>query len=180
MSLSNPATNAQSAAGNYICAILDLLGDRDPVAVQQQFPKALRSAVAGLGDDELRRPEPPGKWSIIEVVQHIADVELVYGYRLRMTVAHDTPAIQSFDQDLWASRLHYQESVLEDALEQIEVLSRVHLRLLRSLAACDWSRHGVHAERGNESIDRLARLHAGHGLAHLRQIGRIRGTHAGV
>ena len=179
MSLSNPATNAQSGASDYICAILDVLGDRDPVAVQEQFPNALRSAVAGLGDEELRRLESAGKWSIIEVVQHLADVELVYGNRLRMTAAQDTPAIQSFDQDLWASRLRYQESVLEDALEQIKVLSRVHVRLLRSLAPCDWSRYGVHAERGNESIDRLARLHAGHGLAHLRQIERIRGVHSG-
>ena len=170
----NPAGGTAADAAAYTAALLDLLGDRDPLAVQRTQSAALRAAVAGLTSDVLRRPEAPGKWSIVEVLQHLADTELVYGYRMRMIVAHDDPPIQGYDQDRWAGRLHYRDVDPAEALEQHDVLRRANLRFLERLAPAEWERTGIHSERGPESVRHVVRLVAAHDLLHLRQIDRIR------
>lgn len=174
MRFTNPADAAPEAAAAYVRALLDLLGDRDPLAVQRQTVAAVRAAVAGLDEAALRRPEAPGKWSVVEVVQHLADSELVTAYRLRMIAAHDTPPIQGYDQDRWAQRLHYADARLDDALEQLDVLRRANLQLLERLTPDEWERTGLHSERGPESLRHLTRLIAAHDLVHLRQIERVK------
>lgn len=170
-------SNAAASADAYVQGLLSLLGDRDPLEVQAELPAAIETATRGLDDATLRRPERPGKWSILEVVQHLADTEIVHGFRLRMILAHDTPAIQAYDQDLWARELGYARVDLYDALEQISVLRRANLRLVRPLDAAHLARYGVHAERGKESVAHLTRLLAGHDLVHRRQIERIKEAH---
>jgi hypothetical protein len=54
----------------------------------------------------LRRPEAPGEWSVAEVLQHLADSDLITGYRIRLMLAQDNPPIPGYDQDAWARRLH--------------------------------------------------------------------------
>jgi hypothetical protein len=172
--LSNPAGAAAGAADSYTRALLDLLGDRDPIVVQGDLSSSVERAVAGMSDAALRQPEKPGKWSVIEVVQHLADSEIVYAYRLRMILASDTPPIPGYDQDAWATRLRYAETSLPDALAQIRILRGRTLHLLRGLRPEEWERAGIHAERGRESVRHLTKLMAGHDLVHLRQIARIR------
>jgi hypothetical protein len=171
---SNPAGAATAGAAAYVRALLELLGDRDPVAVLERLPEDLAAAVAGLDDAALRRPEREGKWSVVEVVQHLADSEIVYGYRARLIVAEDRPAIPGYDQDAWARRLRYRQVALADALEQLGVLRRANLRWLATLGPEERRRAGVHAERGVESVEQIVRLLAAHDLVHLRQIARIR------
>ncbi len=174
MSFSNPAAGAKNAASAYVTALLNLLGDRDPLAVQEKLIPSLEAAVKGLGAAALRQPEQPGKWSIMEVIMHLADTEMVTAFRLRMILAHDTPPIPAYDQDLWAKQLRYNDAQLEDALEQLRAVREANLRLLRSLSPEQWRRYGIHEERGEESIERLAKMIAGHDLAHLNQIERIK------
>ena len=171
---SNPAGAAKEAAERYTRALLELLGDRDPLVVQSELPDAVERAVGGMTDAQLRQPEKPGKWAVIEVVQHLADSEIVYGYRIRMILAADTPAIEGYDQDAWAQRLRYIETSLPDALAQIRILRGRTLTLLRGLRPEEWERAGMHSERGRESVRHLAKLLAGHDLVHLRQIARIK------
>ena len=171
---SNPAGAAKEAAAGYTRALLDVLGDRDPLAVQSELPDALERAVAGLSEAERRRPEKPGKWSVIEVVQHLADSEIVYGYRIRLILAGDTPVIEGYDQDAWARRLRYIDTSLPDALAQVRILRNRSLVLLRGLTAEEWERAGMHGERGRESIRHITKLLAAHDLVHLRQIERIK------
>jgi len=169
--------NIESAAiesAAYIDAVLELLGDRDPVRVLRETPEWLRHATAGLSDAELHRPEAPGKWSMLAVVQHLADSELVWAYRLRMVVAHERPEITGYDQDAWAERLRYDEARREPALAMIETLREANLRLIDSLDEAERRRAGIHSERGEESIDHMVRLYAGHDLVHRRQLERIR------
>ena len=132
------------------------------------------AAVRGLGEAALRRPEKPGKWSVLQVVQHLADSDLVWAYRVRRILADDRPTISGYDQDLWAERLRYADARLEDALEQFAAVRRANLRLLRALEPDQWSRVGIHSERGEESVAHLTKLYAAHDLVHLRQIARIR------
>jgi hypothetical protein len=123
------------------------------------------------------RAEAPGKWSIRDVVQHLADSELVGGFRLRMVLAHDRPRLTGYDQDLWADRLEYGSVDIGEALEQFTVLRRANARLWARLTPVDLKRIGIHGERGEESLDRMRRLYAGHDILHLRQLERI---HAAV
>jgi hypothetical protein len=134
----------------------------------------LRRLVAALDARQLATPEAPGKWSIVEVVQHLADTEIVYGYRLRATVAENRPALAGYDQDAWATRLHYRDVALEDALGQLTALRTANLRWLGTLSPEERCRVGIHAERGEESVEHGLLLLAGHDLVHRRQIERIR------
>jgi uncharacterized damage-inducible protein DinB len=170
----NPASGAAGHAGAYVAAVLDLLGTRDPLTVVRATPAAVASAIAGLSDERLRKPERPGKWSINQVLHHLADSDLVWGWRVRLILAQDRPAITGYDQDLWTERLRYDEGNPEDALETFRVLRRANLRLVERASPQDLQRVGVHAERGEESLDHLVRLYAGHDLLHLQQIERIK------
>lgn len=174
MQFANPASAAKAAAPAYTRALLELLGDRDPLVEMGQLLSRLRPLVEGVSADRLRQPERPGKWSIIEVVQHLADSEIVYGYRVRTVLTRPTPPLPGYDQDAWATTLRYRDVPLKDALQQLEVLREVNLRLLRSLSPEQLARSGMHEERGEESVMRIAQLLAGHDIVHLRQITRIR------
>ncbi len=171
---SNPAGAAKEAAAQYVQALMDLLGNRDPLKVQEELYDAIVSEVTGLEEAALRRPEKPGKWSIVQVVQHLADSELVSGYRIRMMLAHDKPAIQGYDQDAWANDLRYNDVSLRDALEQLRVLRGLNLKLVRSLSKAQLAREGLHSERGPESVWKLTQMMAGHDLLHRNQIKRIK------
>jgi DinB superfamily len=170
----NPAAGAAEQASAYVAAILDLLGDRDPNAVLRETPVALPRAIEGLSPQQLRQPERAGKWSIVQILQHLADSEVVWAWRMRLILAQDKPHITGYDQDLWADRLHYDEADPADALEVFAVLRRANLRLVERASPADLKRVGVHIERGEESLEHLRRLYAGHDLLHLRQIERVR------
>ncbi|MGH7657123.1 MAG: DinB family protein [Gemmatimonadales bacterium] len=171
---SNPASAARDHAEAYIPAVLGLLGDREPRAVLRETPLALAEAIRGLPETAYHAAEARGKWSIGEVLQHLADSELVWGYRLRMALAHDRPQLFGYDQDLWASRLHYADTDPQESLELFTILRHANLRVLDGASHDDMDRVAVHKERGEESIRHMIRLYAGHDLVHLRQIDRIR------
>ncbi len=171
---SDPSTAAATAAEEYVARLLGLLGDRDPFEVQEELLPALREAVTGLSGEALRRPEAPGKWSVLEVVRHLADTELVYRYRMRMSVAQPGSPIPAYDQDRWAADLRYKEERLEEALDELEALRTANLAWLRGLSEEELDRVGIHEERGPESVRRIVELLAAHDLVHRRQIERIK------
>lgn len=160
--------------GEYAAGLLSRLGTRDMEEVLGATAAALRNATGGVDDATLRRPERDGKWSMIDVVQHLADGEMVVGFRVRMIVAHDRPEITAYDQDLWSRNLRYRQTALPDALAQFEVLRNANLRFFRKLSTDERSRYGIHSERGGESVEYMFRLLAGHDLTHLAQLERIR------
>jgi hypothetical protein len=170
----NPAAGAAGQAAAYVAAVLDLLGARDPMDVLSATPAALRRAIDGLPPAALRTPEREGKWSITQVLRHLADSDLVWGWRVRLILSQDRPTITGYDQDAWAARLHYEDADPAESLRTFEVLRRDNLRLVARAAPPDLQRVGVHAERGEESLEHLRKLYAGHDLLHLRQIERIR------
>lgn len=169
----NPASRSVEAAMEYTKAILALLGDREPIEVLSKTPTAVRKLVAQASAEAVDILEAPGKWSVRMVVQHLADSDLVAGWRLRLVLAQDRPSITGYDQDAWAARLRYAEVEIDDALADFEQVRRSNLRLLARLPESDRARVGVHAERGEESVAHIVRLTAGHDVLHLRQIERI-------
>ena len=173
MTFANPAGIASAAAAGYVRALLDLLGPQDPLAVAAELVPWLERRVAGLDRARLRRPEAPGKWSVIEVIQHLADAEMVMSFRIRMALTEDQPPLQGYDQDQWVSMLRYAEIPLDLALAQLRGLRGGNLHLWPTLTSEQLERAGLHSERGLESVDRMIRLMAGHDLVHRRQIDRI-------
>jgi hypothetical protein len=171
---SNPASSTPSDIATYVVGLLGLLADNDPVHVLRQTPATLERFLETVPAQILTTPEAPGKWAIRDVVQHLADSELVGGFRLRMVLAHDRPPLAGYDQDLWANRLRYREVDVRDAMEQFTVLRRANLRLWQELGPTDLVRVGLHGERGEESLEHMRRLYAGHDILHLRQLERIR------
>jgi uncharacterized damage-inducible protein DinB len=172
--LAYSSSNAVAQADAYVAAILQALGSRDPFEVLAEMPEALRQAVAGLTPEQDATPERPGKWSVRQVVNHLADSDRVGAFRFRMVLAHDAPELPGYDQDLWAERLRYQEIDLSAALEDFTQVRLANLRLLRRATLEDMQRVMRHAERGDEPLHYMIRLYAGHDLVHLRQIARIR------
>ena len=173
---SNPASSTAEDTAAYVAALLDLLGDKDPVAVLRETPAAVQRILEAVPAEIVTRPEAPGKWSIRDVMAHLADSELVGGFRLRMILAQDRPRLIGYDQDLWANRLHYSEVDIKDAVEQFTALRRGNVRLWQGLGPADLRRVGLHSERGEESLEHLRRLYAAHDLLHLRQLERIRAS----
>ena len=171
---SNRFSDAGKEAGDYTAALLGLLGDRDPVAVLEKTPPDLTRRVTGIEPDDLARPEAEGKWSMLHVLRHLADGELVVGYRLRRVIAEDRPPIRGYDQDQWADRLHYDRADALETLVEFRALRAGNLRLVRSLGPVERKRAGVHTERGDESVEHMMRMTAGHDLLHLNQLDRIR------
>jgi uncharacterized damage-inducible protein DinB len=170
---SNTSKDAPELRAQYAKAVLGLVSDRDPLEILRETPGALARAIATLTPEKIRTPEAPGKWSVGMVLRHLADTDVVWGWRMRLILAQDRPPITGFDQDLWADRLDYANADPNESLETFAVLRRDNLRLIKRATPDDLNRVGVHAERGEESAGYLVRLYAGHDLMHLAQITRI-------
>jgi len=172
------SNQARSALGPqadaYVVGVLEALGERDPLEVMRETPTKLREIVSKLPASAIATREAPGKWSIGEVIQHLADSELVGANRFRMVMAHENPPLLAYDQDLWAERLRYSESNVDEALDEFALVRRSNVRLFERASESDFERVGMHSERGEESLRHLLKLYAGHDLVHLREIERIR------
>lgn len=171
---SNTSRDSAEDRAHYAPAVLALLGDQKPVDVLRATPAAAARAVATLTPEQLKTAEMPGKWSVAQVLRHLADTDVVWGWRMRLILAQDRPTITGFDQDLWANCLDYANADANESLEVFAVLRRDNLRLIDRASPADLERVGVHAERGEESVGYLVRLYAGHDLMHLAQIERIK------
>jgi DinB superfamily len=164
VTFSNPAGSAAASAAAYVRALLEVLGERDPLAVLAELDGWLDRRFSGVSEAALRRPEAPGKWAAADVVQHLADSELVLGFRMRMVLT---------DQDKWAGTLRYSDVPLAESRAQLRGLRTANLRVLQRLGPAEMARVGIHSERGPESLGHLVKLMGAHDLVHRRQIDRI-------
>ena len=181
--MSELATVPSPEARAYTASLIATLGTRDPVEVLRTTPAALRAGVQGLASRELATPEAPGKWSLAQLIRHLEHSEMVGAFRFRMVLAHDRPVIPPYDQDLWIAGIPAAAddaaAAVAAALDNIDVLRRSLVGFLARLSPAQRGRVGLHAERGEESIDHMARMYAGHDLVHLRQMARIRAAVTG-
>lgn len=158
----------------YRKRIMDHVGNgQDPMKLQAAAAKKIAKLVKGVSPAKLRKRPQPGKWSVAEIVAHLADAEIVIGYRIRMILGAPGTPIQAFNQDDWVTSGHYEKRDARKALEQFRVLRETNVALYKSLAPEQWKHHGMHAERGEESVELIVRMMAGHDLNHIHQIGRI-------
>lgn len=162
-------TEAQlEAARTYQRDLLGLLGDDDPAAVQAATPAEIRAIAAAAGA-ELRRRPAAGEWSVLELVGHIVDAEIVSSTRYRFILAHDRPDLPGYDQDAFADALRHNEAALEELLAPFEALRAANVALWRRTSPDARARVGMHRERGPESYDLTFRMIAGHDRFHMNQ-----------
>jgi uncharacterized damage-inducible protein DinB len=157
----------------YVQRILGTLDGKDPLKVQKATAKKLHKIIKPLGKKELKRRPAPDKWSIAEILAHLADAELVVGWRLRLILSSDGAPIQAFDQDSWAKTFAYANCDPHESLRAFKFQRELNLALLKSVPKKLWQNHGLHSERGKETVAHLVTLYAGHDVNHVRQIEQI-------
>jgi uncharacterized damage-inducible protein DinB len=167
----------------YKARIIGYQAGDDPLVLQAKAPDTLATLVEGLSTEDLGKRPKPLKWSIREIVAHLADDELVGAYRIRLILSSSGTEIQAFDQDVWARTGRYSTADVKESLAIYRALRQANLKLLHSLNAEEWEMFGIHAERGVESLRDIARYFAGHDINHflqiesiLRQMGKVKGS----
>ncbi len=163
---------AVSAPGTYREKLFNLLAGRDPIEVLGQTASTLADIVTRHPAEVLRGRAIPGKWTPNEIIGHLTDSEWVYGYRLRLILCEDEPAILGFRQDAWVAALRHNEREPSELVEIFRTLRVLNLSVWRRMSPEDFERSGQHNERGAESLAAMLQLLAGHDLSHLQQIGR--------
>jgi hypothetical protein len=151
------------------------LNGQEPVPVLNTTAERLRTLTAGLTAAQVDNPPAPRKWSICNIVTHLADCEIVFSFRLRQTLAPslDQPhaIIQPFDQDAWSR--HYNAYQLEPALALFQAARNWNLLFLNAVSREDRHRRTTHPERGTMTLWTIVETMAGHDINHLQQVQRI-------
>jgi hypothetical protein len=131
--------------------------------------RVVAEALVGASDDDLDARPAPGKWTGREIVHHLADSEMTGAIRLRLLLAHESPAIFGYDQDEFARRLHYDRPI-EAALDAFKAARRTTSELLECMSDEEWEREGTHTEHGRYTIERWLEIYAIHAHNHADQI----------
>ena len=141
----------------------------------EKSPKEVAAAVSGLPDKTLRYKPSPDKWCILEVLGHLADIEIVYAHRFRQMLADKKPVIAPMDQDAWAQNLGYLETSAPELIA-LYGLNRHHtLQLLRRLKSGDLEKSAYHPELKHEvTVAEYVEKMGTHGANHLTQIERLK------
>jgi hypothetical protein len=153
----------------YRRQLLEALEGHDPLEVATSNVLDLERIVTHAEPERFGVPPRAGEWSPLQVLQHLADAEMVRAVRLRMMLTQDRPLLIGYDQEAWVSRFGELESP-EAALARLRVLRRSNLALFASLTGAEWDRVAPHPERGDLSVRLLALMMAGHDLIHIRQM----------
>ena len=158
----------------YKNRILGYLGHRDPIRVQRAIPAKLHRLLRGVPRRVLTRRPAPEKWSIVEIVAHLADAELAMAWRLRNMLATPGVSLPWWDEHLWSQKLNYAHIAPHRSIATFRALRESNLALLRSVPRKRWSSsYGVHDKRGRQTVIDFVRMEAAHDLNHLLQIQRL-------
>ncbi len=149
------------------------LDGRSPETILASTSGALASALAAISPDQLSAPIAPGKWSPAQIVSHLADCEIAFGFRLRQILAEDSPLLQPFDQEKWA--VTYGGVTAASALDAFNALRAWNLQLIKTVMPGAASRTGTHPERGRITFQTIVETMAGHDLNHLGQLTKVAG-----
>jgi len=134
-------------------------------------------ATTGAAGTELDYKPAEDKWSVRQIVSHLADNEAVTVMRLRLIAAEDNPAMSAFDQEAWAKNLDYGRRKISQALETFRRLRTENYELVKDLPEEAFSRTGMHAERGKITLLDVVRYNAQHVESHVKQIQGVRASY---
>lgn len=158
----------------YLARILDTIKDREPLEVYAQTPDELRKRIADNPVELLRRRPYPERWTWtpLEIVAHLLDAEWAIGLRTRSVFCDDKPALIGIGQDKWVAAQKHNDSDPVVLVDDFASLRTINLRFWRSIPTDQYSRVGLHNERGEEALGDMLKLYAAHDLYHLQQFDR--------
>lgn len=159
----------------YLKRIKDYTAGGDPLERQRQTPLLLAQLTAPASNRQLTTPPSPGKWSVAEILAHLAEDEIATAWRYRQMVEHSGIALAGFDQDMWARLGAYASREASESLQLFRLLRNLNLSFLERLAPEQWECFGIHADRGRITVRDLATHMAGHDANHIAQIRKILG-----
>ena len=141
----------------------------------EKSPKQIAAAVSGLSDRTLRYKPAPDKWCIVEILGHLADMELLYAHRFRQMLADNKPVIAPIDQDAWARNLGYMETPAPELIALYGLNRHHNVQLLRRLKSGDLEKSAYHPELKHDvTIAEYVEKIGTHGESHLQQIERLK------
>jgi len=146
----------------------DVLAGRDPQVVIAETPTRLTRLLHGLTPEQIETPPAPGKWSIRELMAHLADCEIAWAWRLRQAYGAEHPQLQPFDQDSWARS--YSAYTFQAARTTFNAVRAWNIALIAAFTAADRQRPVTHPERGEETLWTVVEIMAGHDLHHLERL----------
>jgi hypothetical protein len=137
----------------------------------ERSPREVAAAVSGLPEKTLLYKPSPEKWSILEILSHLADTEIVFAYRIRKILAESAPEITGFPQDDWAKNLHYDQNVVPELVALYGLNRHANLKLLRRATPAELARTATNttANRTISLAEVIGQIDT-HSAKHLKQI----------
>jgi uncharacterized damage-inducible protein DinB len=163
----------QETAPQYIQRILGYIEGEDALKVQRTTVGKLTKLIRGLTPKQLKWQPEAGKWSITEILAHLADTEIVASWRLRSVLGENGTTIQAYDQNAWAAVFQYRKRAAKASLALFRTLRENNHAMLKEIPRDKWDNYGMHQERGKETVSHLTRMFAGHDVNHVLQVERI-------
>jgi hypothetical protein len=157
----------------YLTRLGGYVAGKDALKIKQATPRRLARLVARLTPARAARRPARGKWSIREILAHMAEAELAVAWRMRRILEEEGGLIQAYDQDAWAKNGNYQKIPLKESLALFTALRNANLRLLKTVPKTKLQSYGMHQERGRMTLAGMMETLAGHDLNHIMQIEKI-------
>jgi len=160
----------QETPQQYTQRILSHSQGQNSLRLQQTAPAKLAKLIKGKKAAQLKRRPAPGKWSVAEVLAHLADAETVISWRIRQVLGASGQTIQAYDQDVWAETFEYAKCDPRQSLATYTALREANVALLKRIPKKLWENYGIHSERGHETVTHIVNMVAGHDINHRLQV----------
>jgi hypothetical protein len=170
---------AKETVEQYKARMLTLTEGKDAVAVQRQTAAKLAKLVNEGSREQLAKRPAADKWSVSEILAHLAEAEVSCFWRYRQMIEHNGSTIVPFDQDLWYKLGSYESRDPKESLQLFRMMRDANLSMFDKLTPEQWQRGGVHTERGPMTVADLARQMAGHDINHVAQVEKLVGKESG-
>lgn len=144
------------------------LAGRDALITIRETPARVSALTKSLGEAGLQRPYAPGKWTVAQILCHLADVDIAFSFRLRQAIAEPHHTVQTFEQDPWAKNYAHLDPHL--ALASFVALRNWTIAFLDTVPKSDYAKPVTHPEQGELTFQSLLEIMAGHDLNHLAQL----------
>jgi hypothetical protein len=154
----------------YSQRLLNNVGDRNPIDVMESTIAKLQAVAQNMRTGRWNKKLSSESWTAAKILSHLAEGEIVFAYRIRRALNSSGEAIEAYDQNDWVQNATYLQEDPELALTLFQTVRKANIARMNTLTPEQWERFGIHSERGNESIRRMAQLAAGHDLNHLKQL----------
>ena len=147
---------------------------KQPLTVQAGTAKKIERLIKGVSTAKLRKRPAPDKWSVSEILAHLADAEIVGSFRMRLILGAPGTPIRRLRSGCVGGQRTLRET------RSAQIARAVSRRCAKRISPCSsrsrheqWKHYGMHAERGQETIEHVVRMFAGHDINHLQQVERI-------